>query len=169
MAEEPTPLRALLTYRAQPGRVTWLGVREKRRVPMRALEQVELLTDRGLRDDYASARSAGRRQVSLIQAEHLPVIATLCGRTGVLPEQLRRNLVVSGINLLALRGRPFRIGAALLQGVGLCEPCSKMETELGHGGYNAMRGHGGILARVIEGAIIRIGDTVDFAEATSEP
>ena len=76
------------------------------------------------------------------------------------PALLRRNIVVAGLNLLALKGRRFRIGGALLEGSGPCEPCSRMEEALGPGGYNAMRGHGGITARVVEGGLIRVGDAV---------
>ena len=90
------------------------------------------------------------------------------GREQVAPEDVRRNVVVRGINLLALKGRRFRIGTALLEASGECHPCSRMEEILGAGGYNAMRGLGGITARVIEGAPIRIGDpVVVLAEAQS--
>jgi len=133
-----------------------------RGAPLVALPEVMLLTQRGLAGDVASARENGKRQVSLIQAEHLPVIAALSGNAALDPGVLRRNLVVSGINLLALRSTRFRIGATLLEGTGTCDPCSKMEKALGHGGYNAMRGHGGILARVIEGGRIALGDEVDL-------
>jgi MOSC domain-containing protein YiiM len=98
--------------------------------------------------------------VTLIQAEHLPVIATLTGHVSVPPEWLRRNLVVSCINLLALKDRRFRIGAVLLEGTGLCQPCSRMEEVLGPGGYNALRGHGGITARVVNGGSLCVGDRV---------
>jgi MOSC domain-containing protein YiiM len=106
-------------------------------------------------------RVGGKRQVTLLQAEHLSAIAALCGighRCD--PSLLRRNLVVSGINLLALKDKPFLIGMVTLEGTGLCHPCSRMEEALGPGGYNAVRGHGGIMARIIEGGVLRIGDKV---------
>jgi MOSC domain-containing protein YiiM len=81
----------------------------------------------------------------------------------VAPELLRRNLVTRGINLLALKDRRFRIGAALLEGSGECAPCSRMEETFGPGGYNAVRGHGGITARVIRGGTVRVGDPIEIA------
>ena len=73
---------------------------------------------------------------------------------------LRRNVVVSGIPLIALKGRRFRIGDVLLEGTDPCDPCSRMEAALGAGGYNAMRGMGGLCARILEGGSLRLGDAV---------
>ncbi len=104
--------------------------------------------------------SGGVREVSLIQAEYLPVIASLTAIQELAPETLRRNVLVSGISLQALIGRRMQIGDAVLEGTGHCHPCSRMETALGPGGYNAMRGHGGITARVLTAGEVRVGDAV---------
>ncbi|MFT3926659.1 MAG: MOSC domain-containing protein [Myxococcales bacterium] len=161
---EDSPLvQQLMLQRAQPGRLRWIGLRESHRGSMHVVESAELLTQRGLVGDRAAERSGGKRQVTLIQAEHLPTIAALCGRSTVDPLLLRRNLVIEGFSVLSLRARRFRLGGALLEGTGTCDPCSRMEEVLGTGGYNATRGHGGITARVLEGGPIRIGDVLDFA------
>lgn len=100
--------------------------------------------------------------MTLIQWEHLRVLAQMTGRESVDPALLRRNLVVSGVNLLALRDCAFAIGDVILIGTGPAAPCSRMEAALGPGGFNAMRGHGGITARVVSSGTFRVGDVVRF-------
>ena len=169
-------LRATLP---QCGRLDWIGVRPSRDVPMLDLDEVDAITGAGLSGDrYTGAR--GMREVTLIQYEHLAVVAALLngqvtgqtdaplagemqlqrGRLPLAPGLLRRNLLVSGINLLALQRAHFRVGDVVLAGTGQCHPCSKMERALGPGGYNAMRGHGGITARVIAPGRLRVGDQI---------
>ena len=98
----------------------------------------------------------------------MPVIAELTGRSTVDPALLRRNLIVSGINLYALRKGRLRIGDVLLEGTGVCAPCSRMERALGPGGFHAMRGHGGITARVLSPGELRVGQAVQFDTSSSE-
>lgn len=151
---------ALFEHVPQVGRLEWIGRRPARGQTMEALEEGRLIADRGLEGDRAAQRTGGKRQVSLIQAEHLDVVARLMRVDAIDPVLTRRNLVVSGVNLRALAHRRFSVGDCVLEGVGECHPCSKMEAALGDGGYAAMRGHGGILARVIEGGRVRTGDPV---------
>ncbi len=158
--EEPQ-LKALMDQMPQKGRVLWIGIRPARRQPPIAKQYVEVSPEQGLHGDHY-AGSSGKRQVTLIQAEHLDVVASILGLPSLDPALTRRNIVVRGINLIALKERRFRIGQALLEATGPCVPCSRMEENLGPGGYNAMRGHGGITARVIEGGIIRVGDEVQL-------
>jgi MOSC domain-containing protein YiiM len=144
------------------GSVRWIGVRPGRGMPVQAVEEVLVDLQDGLQGDRFRGKPGSVRQVTLIQAEHLEVVAKLIGRESIDPALLRRNLVVEGINLLALRSQEFRIGSAVLMGSGNCAPCSQMEAALGRGGYNAMRGHGGITATVIEPGVIRLNDPVSW-------
>jgi MOSC domain-containing protein YiiM len=153
-------LARLMATFPRAGKLEWIGIRAARRATVTSLEQVEAIAGFGLEGDHYASKTNGKRQVTLIQSEHLEAVAKILGKSAVSAVDLRRNLLVSGVNLLALRNRQFRIGAVLLEGSGPCEPCSRMEEVLGVGGYNAMRGHGGITARIVEGGTIRIGESV---------
>ena len=152
-------VRELLERFPHSGRLEWIGLASERRAPMRSVEAVEVELGTGLVGEHHSRSGRGTRQVTLVQQEHLEAVGSILKRP-VRPEDVRRNLVVSGINLLALKKGTFRIGEALLEGTGPCEPCSRMEENLATGGYNAMRGHGGICARVLRAGRIRVGDSV---------
>lgn len=161
---DETPMQALLNSLPQTGEVLWIGLRPGHRQPVEVVEGAEALPGSGLVGDRFRGRNEeSQRQVTLIQAEHLAAVGSFLGDGPIDPALLRRNIVVSGLNLLALKDKRFRIGDALLEYTGLCHPCSRMEEALGPGGYNAMRGHGGITARVIEGGLIRVGDGVAMA------
>lgn len=142
----------------QQGRVEWMGVRPEKKLPLQIVDSVKVLA-KGLEGDHYAGRN-GNRSVTLIQAEHIQAITSFLHKDKIDPGELRRNIVVSGINLLALKGREFKIGSAVLKMTGLCHPCSRMEEVLGDGGYNAVRGHGGINACVILPGLIKLGDLV---------
>ncbi len=161
---EDTPMQALLNSLPQTGEVLWIGLRPGHRQSVESVEGAEAVPGDGLVGDRFRGRDAeSKRQVTLIQAEHLAAVGSFLGSGPIDPALLRRNIVVSGLNLLALKDKRFRIGDAVLEYTGQCHPCSRMEEALGPGGYNAMRGHGGITARVIEGGLIRVGDGVGVA------
>jgi MOSC domain-containing protein YiiM len=150
------------------GRVEAIIVRGSSREPARRVEATLAMAGIGLADDRLGQRGEAElstRQVTLIQHEHLAVIAQLARVNSVDPLGLRRNLVVSGINLLALKNARLQVGGALLEIVGPCQPCSRMEEAIGPGGYAAMRGHGGMTARVLAGGQIRLGDSVRAVRA----
>lgn len=165
-------LHQLVQQFAQPGCLQAIILRPQRLTPTVSVASTLAVAERGLEGDRQAAREPWRaggskRQVTLIQAEHLPVIAAYMGRSQVDPMLLRRNLVVSGLNLLAAKAlfkhQPMvlRIGAeVILEITGPCEPCSRMEALLGPGGYNALRGHGGVNARIIQGGYLTVGDPV---------
>jgi len=165
-------MRSLTRQFPRDGRLDAIFLRPGRGVDAVEVFEVEALAHRGLTGDRTALRAptrpgGGKRQVTLLQAEHLPIIAAWAGRDALEASSLRRNLLISGINLLAARSlfadqsMRLQIGAeVVLEITGHCDPCSKMEQLLGPGGFNAMRGHGGVTARVLQGGRIRRGDRV---------
>jgi MOSC domain-containing protein YiiM len=149
-------LADLIARHARDGCLDRIGLRPARLADPVAVDVAEVL-ESGLEGDHARP---GKRAVTLIQAEHLAVIGAYLGRGPVPPEVLRRNLVVSGLNLSALKGRRIAIGGAVLRVTGMCAPCSRMEAALGPGGYSAMRGHGGWCAEVLTPGRIALCDAV---------
>ena len=153
-------MKQLMATMPQVGRVEWIGVRPGRREPLKNLQTVNASWE-GLEGDRYRGKAGGPRMVTLIQQEHITTVASILKLEAIAPELLRRNIVVSGINLQALKKRRIQIGDAVLEVTGNCPPCSRMEENLGSGGYNAMRGHGGITATVIREGEIECGDTVE--------
>ena len=153
----------LLQSIPQIGKVEWIGIRKKRKATLMEVGEAAISIEEGLVDDHYS-KKRGKRQVTLIQAEHLQAVAgMLQQKEAISPFLTRRNIVVSGINLNALKDQQFSIGKeVILEGTGYCHPCSRMEENLGEGGYNALRGHGGITAKVVQGGIIKKTDAVSF-------
>lgn len=152
-------IKELLNIMPQVGIVEWIGVRPQHKAPMAKVEAVAVSIDEGLTGDHYS-KKGGNRQVTLIQLEHLIAMANILQLETIDPALMRRNIVVSGINLQAFTSRQFQIGEVILQMTGICHPCSQMEHHLLPGTYNAMRGHGGITAKVIQAGTIRLGDAV---------
>ncbi len=150
-------IRELQNTFAQPGRVVSLLVRPGRTAPVEVRTTVQAVANQGLMGDRSRG---GNRQVTLIQQEHLAAAAACLGQSMIDVALTRRNILTAGINLIALKGKQFWVGQALFEYTGECHPCSRMEEAFGPGGYNAMRGHGGITARILVSGSVNEGDAV---------
>ncbi len=160
-------MRSIKSLTAQfpyAGHVEWIGLRKERRGPVQSVANADV-SFTGLIGDRR--KTTGKRALTLIQQEHLTVIAALMQRGEIDPELLRRNIVVSGINLLALRHHTLKLGTAIIKTTGLCAPCSRMEEALGVGGYNAVRGHGGLTAEIIQEGTISVSDIIVPVDLTT--
>ncbi len=85
-------------------------------------------------DRRCHSRPGSARQITLINAEHLELVAKWLNRSEIDPSLVRRNIVVCGVNLQALRHQHFAVGEAILLGTALCHPCSRMDENLGLAG-----------------------------------
>lgn len=156
------------TQHVKPGRLDWIGVRPERLKPMREMPTTTAIEGLGLEGDRRCQGSLGSgRQVTLISAEHIKVIESLMG-FAIPPDILRRNLVISGINITALKYRQFQIGDAVLEATVACHPCGRMEKALGQGGFAAMIGHGGLCAKIVKGGVIAVGSSVSIIETDED-
>lgn len=162
MLKHGQSLSDLRAINAASGKLIWIGYRPAHKQAMIMPDAAMLLENKGIEGDHIAKHSSKKRQVTLIQAEHLPVIGKLLNQKTIHAKALRRNLVIEGINLLSFKGEKFTIGDCILEGTGYCHPCSRMEETLGVGGYNAMRGHGGITAIIHKGGQIQLGDEVSL-------
>lgn len=160
MRERRSPLDRYIDQLG-PGTVEWIGLRPRRRKPLLSVDRVQAVLDFGLEGDHRMTKTPGSgRQVTIISREFIAQIAGHMGLPDVEPARLRRNIVVSGLNLNALRRQRFRVGGALFEVTQLCHPCARMEQELGTGGVVAMLGYGGLCARIVESGEIALGDAV---------
>ena len=163
MTQRPNPLNAYLGHLGT-ATIEWIGVRPRRREPLMAVTEAEAVADLGLRGDHRMTKTPGSgRQVTFISREFVTRIEQHLGKNGLDPAVLRRNIVVSGINLNALRRQQFWFGEALFEATQLCHPCARMEAELGPGGVVAMMGYGGLCAKVLQTGQIAIGDSLRLA------
>lgn len=163
MTQRPNPLNAYLGHLGT-ATIEWIGVRPRRREPLMAVTEAEAVADLGLRGDHRMTKTPGSgRQVTFISREFVTQIEQHLGKNGLDPAVLRRNIVVSGINLNALRRQQFWFGGALFEATQLCHPCARMEAELGPGGVVAMMGYGGLCAKVLQTGQIAIGDSLRLA------
>lgn len=144
-----------------PGKLEWIGLRSERRGEVVVVEQAEAVVDLGLVGDHRMKKTPGSaRQVTLISREYIESICRHIGHNAIDPRLLRRNLVISDMNMNLLRYQRLQIGEVIIETNALCHPCSRMDEALGAGGTAAMFGYGGLCARILQGGIMRIGDAV---------
>lgn len=144
-----------------PGRLEWIGLRSVRRGEVTVVDSTEAIVDLGLTGDHRMKKTPGSaRQVTLISSEYIQQICRHTGHHSIDPRLLRRNLVISGMNMNLLRYQRLQIGEVILETNALCHPCSRMDEALGKGGAAAMFGYGGLCARIIQGGKLNVGDAV---------
>ena len=142
-------------------KVSAIHVAKGRRLPMRAVPEVEAEAGRGLVGDrYHGSK---HRHVTVQAADALAEAAERLGRP--VPEDLtRRNLTITGAYVPTAPGTRMRIGPVLLEAVRVAAPCKLLDDNLGHGAQEALRRRAGSVFRVLESGTIADGDPVTLEE-----
>lgn len=149
------------------GAVEAIGIATASGDPLHAVEEVEARAGVGLTGDrYASERgefsdgTSGERDITLIAVDALTAASEEAGFE-IAHLDSRRNLLVSGIDVNALVGRRFRVGAAECVGRELAEPCRHLERLTRPGMLGALVHRGGLRAGITAGGRIAVGDPVE--------
>jgi MOSC domain-containing protein YiiM len=134
--------------------------------PMQAVSAVQAVVGLGLQGDryfskvgtYSNDPGSGR-EVTLIESESIEALKRECN-VEIDAALARRNLLTKGVALNHLVERQFRIGAVILRGTRLCEPCAHLEKLSRPGILRGLIHHGGLRAEIVTGGMIRVGDAV---------
>jgi MOSC domain-containing protein YiiM len=153
---------------AQSGTVVGIFVAEAATGAIAAAPAAQLEAGRGIAGDRYHAGvgtfSPGvmdpEHQLTLVEAEKIDAYNAAHG--GALGYgDFRRNIVTRGVDLNALVGVEFRVGAARVRGVRLCEPCSHLAGLVGAGVLETLVHRAGLRAAILEGVVVRPGDPVE--------
>ncbi len=122
-------------------------------LPMEELQEAQILADFGL-EGCSHAQPGGNRQVLLVDRETLEAME-------LRPGMLRENITTDGLNVSSLPiGQRLRIGEARLEVTMVCTPCNQME-RIRAGLRKELWSRRGMLCRVLDGGIIRPGDSIE--------
>ena len=131
-------------------------------------ESVTAVADRGIEGDryfegtgiYNEREELDPSDITLVEAEALAAAADAYD-VDLTDGAHRRNVTTRDVALNHLVGRRFRLGEAVVEGVGLCEPCGYMESLADQpDAKRALVHRGGLDARIVDSGEIRVGDDV---------
>ena len=145
------------------GRLVSIQLHGERGEPMRPVQAVEAIAGEGLEGDrYRSPAHLRQKgdELTLVEAEALDRLRDERG-IDIGLEGSRRNLTTRGIDLNALVGRRFRVGAIECEGVEPCHPCRHLERVTEDGVLKGLAGRGGLVANVRTSGRIAVGDPVE--------
>ena len=127
--------------------------------PMIEVNELECVAGHGLRGDrYFGHKENYKGQVTFFSQE---VYEKLCERLNVGDKNasvFRRNIIVKGVSLNDLIGTEFTLQGVRFQGTEESAPCHWMNTAFAEGALEALKGAGGLRARVLSDGVLRTGE-----------
>jgi hypothetical protein len=125
---------------------------------MQSVAQVECVAGSGLLGDrYFDHKDNYKGQITFFSADVFDGVRREVGNQACPPWAMRRNVMLSGIDLNALIGKQFTIGTVRFFGTEECAPCRWMDRAIGAGAREYLKGQGGLRARILSSGLLSQG------------
>jgi MOSC domain-containing protein YiiM len=127
--------------------------------PLIEVAQIDCVAGSGIRGDrFFDYRDDYKGQITLFSWEVFESLVAHFRLTNKSPGDLRRNLIVSGVNLNDLIGEEFSIQGVRFRGTAHCKPCYWMNHAVADGAEKFLQGNGGLRAQILTSGAIAVGD-----------
>lgn len=127
--------------------------------PVVSVQEVRCVAGRGLENDrFFDYKEDYKGQVTFFAWE---TYEQMCRRFGVRdkgPDVFRRNVITEGLELNALIGTEFEVQGVRFLGTQESAPCHWMNTAFADGAEAALKGHGGLRAKILSDGVLRVDD-----------
>ena len=126
--------------------------------PLREVDEIECVAGRGIRGDrFYDYRHDYKGQITFFSQEVFDGLSAAFPHVRKSPGALRRNVVVSGINLNSLIGEEFELQGMRFLGTAHCRPCYWLDQAFAPGAEAWLKGNGGLRAQILTNGTLRIG------------
>jgi MOSC domain-containing protein YiiM len=127
--------------------------------PLVKVQKIECVAGHGIRGDrFYDYREDYKGQITFFSFEVFEKLARHFGLSNETAGAVRRNLVVSGIDLNDLIGQDFSIQGVRLRGTAHCRPCYWLDQAIAPGAEKFLEGNGGLRAQILSDGVIAVGD-----------
>lgn len=141
--------------------------------PVTEVPQVECVAGKGLVGDrFFGWKEDFKGQVTFFEHEQYERLCEKLGVMGVPPSAFRRNVITKGVDLNTLIGAEFEVQGVRFLGTQECSPCHWMNHAFAEGAEQALKGHGGLRAKILSDGILhsaaggaRVSNSPDFPAA----
>ncbi|HEX4665167.1 MAG TPA: MOSC domain-containing protein [Chthoniobacterales bacterium] len=127
--------------------------------PLIAVDEIECVAGHGIRGDrFFDYADDYKGQITFFSREVFDLLSESFGLTTKSPGVLRRNVIVSGVDLMELIGADFELQGVQFRGTAHCAPCYWMNNAFAPGAEKFLAGRGGLRARILSDGRIALGD-----------
>jgi MOSC domain-containing protein YiiM len=129
--------------------------------PLVEVPRIECVAGHGIRDDrFYDYRENYKGQITFFSSEVFEKLARHFDRLDESPGVLRRNVIVSDVDLLSLIGRKFEVQGVRFLGTQHCKPCAWMNAAFASGAEQFLRENAGLRAQILTDGTIAVGDAL---------